>query len=79
VYWSIVIVLLLGLPTPFTEMTRAVREPAWRPNLAQNVIDLNAGGYPAHYVARIQGSAYERIGRKPTQLLMPAVRDAAED
>ena len=79
VYWSIVVVLALGLPTPVMEMTRAVREPAWRPDLVHNVIDLNAGGYPAHYVARMHGSAFEWIGRKPTQLLIPAVRDAAED
>jgi hypothetical protein len=79
VYWGVVAVLLMGLPTPVMEMVRAVREPAWQPNLVHNVIDLNAGGYPAHYVARVQGSTFERIGRKPTEVLTPVARGATDD
>jgi hypothetical protein len=61
------------------EMARAVREPAWQPNLVYNVIDLNSGGYPAHYVARAQGTAFEWIGRKPTQVLKPVARSVPDD
>lgn len=72
VYWAIVVVLVLGLPTPVTEMTRAVREPVWQPDLTRNLIDVNRGSYPGHYVARVEGSIFERIGRSPAELLVPA-------
>ncbi len=33
VFWPIVVVLVLGVPTAATEITRAIVEPAWKPDL----------------------------------------------
>jgi hypothetical protein len=49
IFWPILAVLLLGVPTAATEMIRAVREPVWKPDLTSNLIE-KTGGFPPHYV-----------------------------
>jgi hypothetical protein len=50
VFWPIVIVLLLGVPTAATEITRALVEPAWKPDLTKDLIAASGQQYPSHYV-----------------------------
>ena len=38
VLWPIVVVLVLGVPTAATEITRAIVEPVWKPDLTKNLI-----------------------------------------
>jgi hypothetical protein len=63
VFWPIVAVLLLGAPTALTEMTRALTEPAWKPDQSHSLIPDPSKDYPAHYATRLAGSALERILR----------------
>ncbi len=63
VYWPILLVLLLGVPTAVMEMTRAVQEPAWKPDYSKSLVPDPAAEYPAHYVTRLTGSFVDRLLR----------------
>jgi hypothetical protein len=71
VFWPIIAVLLLGVPTAVTEIWRAVAEPVWKPDLASNLVEKSGGSFPTHYVTEVQGQAITRLLR-PIRVL-PAV------
>jgi hypothetical protein len=63
VFWPIVVVLMLGVPTAVTEMARAVSEPVWKPDYSQSLVPDPGKGYPAHYATRLDGSSAVRLLR----------------
>jgi hypothetical protein len=63
VYWPILLILLLGVPTAVMEMTRAVHEPAWKPDYSMSLVPDPAAEYPAHYATRLAGSFVDRLLR----------------
>jgi hypothetical protein len=63
VYWPIVVVLLLGVPTAVMEMTRALQEPAWKPGYSKSLVPDPAAEYPTHYVTRLTDSFVDRLLR----------------
>jgi hypothetical protein len=68
VFWPIVVVLALGVPTAATEIMRAIVEPVWKPNLAKNLIESSGQSYPAHYVIGLTGGLMPHL-LKPVQNL----------
>jgi uncharacterized RDD family membrane protein YckC len=63
VYWPILLVLLLGVPTAVMEMIRAVQEPAWKPDYSRSLVPDPAAVYPAHYVTRLTNSLVDGLLR----------------
>jgi hypothetical protein len=43
------------------EMTRAVQEPAWKPDYSKSLVPDPATEYPTHYVTRLSGSFIDRL------------------
>jgi hypothetical protein len=60
--------LAVGAVTPFQEFARAAVLPSWPINLDATLIAAACGGYPPHYVARLQGRAVEHLLRRPRVL-----------
>jgi hypothetical protein len=61
VYWPILLVLLLGVPTAVMEMTRAVRETAWKPDYSKSLVPDLGQPYPAHYATRLNSLAIKQL------------------
>jgi len=61
VFWPILAVLLLGVPTAVTEMARAVLEPAWKPDQTHSLVPDPGKDYPPHYATRLTGSAVAHV------------------
>lgn len=75
VLWPIVAVLLLGVPTALTEITRAIVEPAWKPDLTSNVVE-KSDGYPSHYVTELTGRPLVSLLR-PVRIIPSSDREAS--
>ncbi len=73
VFWPIVAVLLLGVPTALTEVARAVAQPVWGVNSEQNLIESFGGDRPAHYFTKLQGRLVVAMMR-PVRTL-PGIED----
>jgi hypothetical protein len=63
VFWPIVVVLLLGVPTAITEMARAASEPVWKPDYSHSLVPDPRKEYPAHYATRLDDSPIVRLLR----------------
>ena len=46
-----------------TEITRAIIEPSWKPNLTKNLIAASGQSYPSHYVVGLKGGLMPRLLR----------------
>jgi len=64
--------LAIGAVTPVQEFARAAVLPSWPINLDATLIGAACGGYPPHYVARLQGRAVEHLLRRPRVLPVSA-------
>ena len=61
VFWPIIVVLALGVPTAATEITRAIVDPAWKPNLEKNLVAASGQSYPSHYVVGLKGGLMQDL------------------
>jgi len=61
----LVTVLSMGASTPVSEITGAIGEPAWQPDLESNVAEKSGRGFPAHYIARLTQSLLASILNEP--------------
>jgi hypothetical protein len=54
-------VLVLGVPTAATEITRAIVEPVWKPDLEKNLVAASGQAYPSHYVVGLKGGLMQNL------------------
>jgi hypothetical protein len=64
--------LAVGAVTPIQEIARALMLPSWPIDMQATLIDTNCGGFPAHYVARLNGPTIGLLLRAPHRLLSVA-------
>ena len=83
------LMLVIGAHTAVNELWRAVTWPRWAPDYTTTLPDTQNGGFPPHYIGRLDGSflpgllrppqrvtgGAERFGKRPTQ---PALRRPTE-
>jgi hypothetical protein len=60
--------LAVGAVTPVQEFARAAVLPVWPIDLQSTLVAANCGGYPAHYIARLEDQPIRRLLREPHDL-----------
>jgi hypothetical protein len=60
--------LAVGAVTPVQEFARAAVLPVWPIDLQSTLVAANCGGYPAHYIARLDDQPIRRLLREPHDL-----------
>ena len=63
--------LIIGAVTPAQEIIRAVALPAWKMNMAHNLIEASGGVAPPHYVAKLSQQGLIWMLKKPTHAFSP--------
>jgi len=64
------VLLLIGVMTPISEISRAIIFPVWPINHQATLIGTNCGGFPPHYVAEIGGQHIMQVLRTPSRLAL---------
>lgn len=65
------VLLVIGAVTPAQEIIRAVALPAWKMDMAHNLVEASGGVAPPHYVAKLRQQGLIWMLRKPTHAFSP--------
>jgi len=66
--YVIAAILLLGAPSAYVEMLRALLWPRTAPNYSKSLVELQGGGFPAHYVARLNHADLRWLMKVPQRV-----------
>lgn len=69
------VILLLGAPSAYSEMARAVLWPRTVPNYTRSLVEQQGGSFPPHYVARLNQPDLRWILNRPQLVPASAARN----